>query len=243
MILHYFPKICNGTYLEIGAMDGMGLSNTYLLNNHFDWKGVLVEGSPYNYVKLVKNRPREILVRNNVICAGNETLHYAVTPRKGGDGTEGAVHGIYEFMEPWYKDMFHDKNPDFKLIEVTCAPLHKILNDANVKFIDVFSLDVEGAELSVVKTIDFDKISFGLIFFEDLKERVGIDANGTKYESVRSILESKGYIFVETFADSHWMINENFMDIYRHLLPPDGWKKMGLLRLIKILVHAKKSIE
>jgi hypothetical protein len=36
-------------------------------------------------------------------------------------------------------------------------------NYPNVLFIDVMSINVEGAELSVLKTIDFQKFHFGLI--------------------------------------------------------------------------------
>lgn len=33
----------NGTYVEIGGYDGIGLSNTYLLEKDFDWTGIALE--------------------------------------------------------------------------------------------------------------------------------------------------------------------------------------------------------
>lgn len=33
----------NGTYVEIGGFDGIGLSNTYLLEKDFDWTGIAFE--------------------------------------------------------------------------------------------------------------------------------------------------------------------------------------------------------
>lgn len=220
--------------MEIGAMDGNLLSNTYMFNSYLSWKGILVEGSPFNYNKLEKNRVNEIVVQHAVICGENKSLHYAVTPRKGGDGTEGAVHGIYEFMGDGYKDIHHH-NSSIKLVEVKCLPLEKILSQAQIEHIDFFSLDVEGAEMSVIQTIDFDKIQFGLIFFESLN---GFSA---ETKAVISLLESKGYVFVESFNHSIWMVNKNFAAIYSDLIPADDYEKKAILRLIRFASSLPQS--
>jgi len=43
-------------------------------------------------------------------------------------------------------------------VNVQCFPLYTYLLALNVTVIDYFSLDVEGSELNVLKTIPFDKI-------------------------------------------------------------------------------------
>lgn len=237
--LHYFPEICNGTYMEIGALDGDAMSNTHFFNTHLDWKGVLVEGSPFNYKKLRVNRNNEFLIRHNVVCSENSSLHYAVTADlKRSDGLDGAVHGIYEFMPEWYKQMFHGKN--LTLVEVQCASLDSILTDARLNFIDFFSLDVEGAELSVLKTLNFHNFRFGLIYLENLSSRAKNSSSDASSMPVRRYLESKGYVYVETYADSVWMVNDNFVKIYNHLLG-DLFSSNGVLRLISILTGRHRS--
>jgi hypothetical protein len=47
------------------------------------------------------------------------------------------------------------KSADFN---VTCIPLFSILKAAKMLTVDYFSLDVERAELRVLKTIPFDKV-------------------------------------------------------------------------------------
>ena len=42
----FFPNMCNGTYLELGGLDGIRKSNTYLFNKGLHWKGILIEASP-----------------------------------------------------------------------------------------------------------------------------------------------------------------------------------------------------
>lgn len=44
------------------------------------------------------------------------------------------------------------------VVNVQCFPLYTYLLALNVTVIDYFSLDVEGSELNVIKTIPFDKI-------------------------------------------------------------------------------------
>ena len=54
----FFPNMCNGTYLELGGLDGIRKSNTYLFNKGLHWKGILIEASPTNYKSLQRQRPK-----------------------------------------------------------------------------------------------------------------------------------------------------------------------------------------
>ena len=47
-----------GTFVEIGAFDGVNLSNTYMLERCYDWRGLLIEANPENF-----RRPRGGLSR------------------------------------------------------------------------------------------------------------------------------------------------------------------------------------
>ena len=45
-----------GFFVELGANDGIRQSNTYKLQKHFLWTGLLIEPSPQRFVECVKNR-------------------------------------------------------------------------------------------------------------------------------------------------------------------------------------------
>ena len=45
-----------------------------------------------------------------------------------------------------------------KVTKVTCLPLYTILLAVGNPIVDFFSLDVEGAELEILKTIPWDKV-------------------------------------------------------------------------------------
>lgn len=50
-------------------------------------------------------------------------------------------------------------------VNVQCFPLYTYLLALNITVIDYFSLDVEGSELNVLKTIPFDKINIKVCIF------------------------------------------------------------------------------
>jgi hypothetical protein len=62
-----------------------------------------------------------------------------------------------------------EDKPNQKLAMVPCRTMNSILSEHNVKWIDFFSLDVEGAELLVLQTIDFTKISIGVLLIENFR--------------------------------------------------------------------------
>ncbi len=55
-VLKYFDYKKNGYFIEVGANDGIKLSNTYLLEKDYNWKGICIEPVPSIFNKLKKNR-------------------------------------------------------------------------------------------------------------------------------------------------------------------------------------------
>ena len=84
-------------------------------------------------------------------------------------------------------------------------------NHVETNYFDFFSLDVEGAEGQVLKSIDFDKLGFGIIFVEADKN------DPAKDEEVRSILKSNGYTHFSNYQRSDWFFNDQFLSIYKEL--------------------------
>jgi FkbM family methyltransferase len=69
----------------------------------------------------------------------------------GGDGRAvGAVKGM---VDPVHVRVFHlDQQPTF---EVKCFTMPDIIRQSGLEHIDFWSLDVEGAELTVLQTMDW----------------------------------------------------------------------------------------
>ena len=61
-VLFILNQKSNGTFLEFGATNGVGLSNSFMLEKEFGWTGVLAEPSPQWHTKLFENRPNATIL-------------------------------------------------------------------------------------------------------------------------------------------------------------------------------------
>jgi hypothetical protein len=146
-----------GTYVEIGAFNGMEESNSRFFEVCLGWEGLLVEGQPGNYRGVLQNRPFAHKMSFAPSCSAeyervNKTVQFANYPMAN-SGLKG-----------------HAKTYDAKPhIDVPCGSFTPVLEDifafAN-KRINFFSLDVEGSENLVLKTIDFSKVMIDVMMIE-----------------------------------------------------------------------------
>lgn len=72
--------------------------------------------------------------------------------------------------------------------DAMCFPFFSFMLALNVTHIDYFSLDVEGQELNVVKTIPFDRIDISVLSIEYVH---------TDKVKLKEYVESKGYDMVK----------------------------------------------
>ena len=61
----FFTGRRGGTFVEMGALDGLEYSNTFAFEQALDWNGVLIEANPAACAQLFVNRPKA-----RCICGG-----------------------------------------------------------------------------------------------------------------------------------------------------------------------------
>lgn len=192
-------KITDGTYLEIGACDGRLYSNTKILEDHFGFKGILIEPQFNYFSKLKENRSLQ----------NNELYNCAVTNTDAdeidfiGNNPEGGVAGnintdlnrYSEGANAWHK--YKVKNRKMK----------DILQNSKFNYIDFMIIDVEGSEMSLLESIDFNFPIFCII----------IEAHSTEQEKNKvfgEYLKSKDFIFKERQRGNEVWINHNYFRKY-----------------------------
>ncbi len=147
----YFDKLLDklfnqkecGFYIELGGNDGLTQSNTAFFEFYRNWKGILIEPSLKGYNLCVENRPNSICVNKG--CVSN---NYTGNTAKGNFGNNSLMASI---------DGKRQNGFDNSSIEIQVSTLEKILDEVNVKNIDLLSLDVEGYELEVLQGLNFNK--------------------------------------------------------------------------------------
>jgi len=131
-----------GVFMEMGALDGHSLSTTYsFLEKGLDWKGFLMEAVPHQCGPLNKNRPTNTVNVCAAACEGDKKAVSLNIPAKG--STEVASVGN---ISQWGAT---------KATDVPCWPLGSLLRASGIRFIDFWSLDVEGSEMTFLTTMDW----------------------------------------------------------------------------------------
>lgn len=160
---NYFFGIHNGLIVESGALDGLQYSNTFMFETHLNWQVVHVEADPENFNSLRKNRHKSINV-NAALCESPRLLHYLF-------GWTPATRGFVEFMSASLIRNYHEPiaNKEVSIDElptIPCLKFSTLMSLINVPKIDIWVLDVEGAEESVLLGTDFNKVRVDTIVME-----------------------------------------------------------------------------
>ena len=168
-----------GFFLDVGASDGISVSNTYALEKVFGWKGICIEPGQ-KFIELKKNR--------NCICvqaaAGPDNgtfidfLYYDNNPDLSGN------------VDTLSNELRGKKNLSAKSVKIKTLSLYYILeNNHAPKYIDYLSMDTEGYEYEILKNFKFEEYKFGAITVEhnnikDLRENLYILLNKNGYKRV-----------------------------------------------------------
>ena len=72
----------NGTYLEIGADDGIGINNTYILETEYDWTGLAFEWLKPGWSRYVSQRKNPCLCEDATKANYSKLLEYYKFPNQ-----------------------------------------------------------------------------------------------------------------------------------------------------------------
>jgi len=129
-VLSKFNENYQGFFIDIGANDGINLSNSYLLEQK-GWNGVCVEPNRYEFDKLQNSRKSN----NYQACISD-------------------FNGKCYFTENGYFGRIAEKN----IGDTDCFTLEYFLDNIGTpKTIDYLSIDVEGGEYDIIRDFPFEK--------------------------------------------------------------------------------------
>ena len=203
-IERYFWGMSNGIVIELGALDGLSLSVSRALLD-IGWHRILIEGASIWREGLIANSP-DAYSFNAAICDQPQLVHYSRSHATG---------GIVEFMSDSFRAMLLRSTTvrpqsEWHLIpgidRISCLPLRFILHDIHCHHVNLWILDVEGAEMNILQTVDWENTKFDVIAIEtDTAFRpIGYETNVTVY------MNDKGYIKDWSLGRNTWYIRHDF---------------------------------
>ena len=192
-----------GVFLELGGYDGITYSNTKTLEDSLKFSGVLIEASPTSFEKMCQTRPK---CKNHNYAISNRDSEYISFL-----GDDKAVGGLKDILENTNqksgRNWIDAWNISREEINVKVKKLSDVLKDDDIKYIDIFSLDVEGAELEVLESMDWNIPVYIIVFETSAWGKEGKEM----VEKCRKLLSSKGFVLDnKTSFDEFWINNEYF---------------------------------
>ena len=192
-----FKGYKNGFYVDVGAHDGITINNTLYFEKNNNWCGINIEPIKKIFDKLVINRPNNINL-NYAICNNDGETDFFCNI-----GYTEMLSGIKDNFDIRHLDRLQSENIEHgsitEVIKVETKKLETILHENDISHINYLSIDVEGSEFEVIKSINFDKVFIDVIGFENNYDNVSVP--------IVEYLQNKGFIIIYKSCDI-FMINK-----------------------------------
>jgi FkbM family methyltransferase len=156
MVLFFTNCKRGGFFVEFGATNGVDLSNTFVLERQFDWKGILAEPARRWHAALTANR-RCVIDQRCVWKASGEHILFNET-------ASGEFSTIEAYSD---RDIYREQRVSGERYLVETVSLNELLasHDCPGK-IDYLSVDTEGSELAILSNFDFARYDVSIITVE-----------------------------------------------------------------------------
>ena len=183
----------NGTFVEIGGYDGWTGSNCVFFEKALDWTGLVVEASPRFVGRIGETR-------------GAKVVHAAVSDRDGTaeflEVTSGMTQmgGLLDhYPSETLARIRGDEGHAETAVTVATTRLDTLLRAHGIEKIDYCSIDVEGAERAVLRSIDFYEFDIAALSIEN-------NWRHRKTKSYQDIMAPAGYRQVAVLGmDEIWV--------------------------------------
>lgn len=170
----------HGFFLDIGAHDGVTLSNSYFFEKEMGWTGICVEPIPEVFARLQQNRVAT-LINACITDTDGEIAFTRIT------GYSEMLSGITKQQDEKHLDRINreiaEKGGSVEQIVVAGISLRSLFIQQQVTLIDFVSIDTEGNELPIIESFPFDLVQPKIFLVE----------NNNKDNTVKNLLAKQGY--------------------------------------------------
>ena len=186
-----FKEKRDGTFVEIGAFDGVKGSNCLFFEKFRNWRGIVVEANPDLAAQLP--RFRDVPVVQAAVC-GHDGEADLVQITAGLTQMSGLADS---YSKDILKRVRDDPRHRERRITVPTLRLETLLRSHGLVQVDYCSIDVEGAERAVLDGFDFAAFDIKVISAEN--------ATSSDADSLRDVLRPAGFRLVAILgADEIW---------------------------------------
>lgn len=188
-ILDLFEKNFKGKFLDIGCYHPTKHNNTYLMYKN-GWSGINIDLNPLAIELFDFMRPRDININIGISDSEDERKLYFINEFN-------TQNTLDENQLNFLKNHHNIKANEIVEKNIKTRSLDKILDEYKYYNIDFMNLDIEGHELNVLKTINFEKIKIKYLCVEMIEHN---QKSSEKNEKIRDLLTQNNYKLIKNFS-------------------------------------------
>jgi FkbM family methyltransferase len=183
-----------GFFVDVGAYDGALVTNTYFFEDVLGWDGLCIEPNPTAFESLSTTRKSKCI--NCGVSDVNGEMEFIKV-----NGYAEMLSGFKQYLAEDHIERINQEvekhNDSVENIMVKSRRLDDIFRENNITKIDYLSIDTEGNEFRVLKSINFDECYIRIISAE----------NGDDKSGVKQLLVDNGFSFVANVCGDYIYIN------------------------------------
>lgn len=190
----------NGYFVDIGAYDGITISNTYYLEKELGWNGLCVEANPHTYNSMVE-------------CRNTECVNVAIAPY------EKEVEILLNGWSSAINDSFTSSEilkQGFESVIVNAITINELFERYNVPSeFDYLTIDIEGGELEILSQLDFSRWRFKVLTYEHNSHLVHHENYPDlvkRREQMEEILYKNGYSLYKNYEGDGFFISSDLIE-------------------------------
>lgn len=190
------------TYIDIGTNDPIKLNNTYLFYKKRS-RGICVEPDPELFKKIKKERPRDICLNIGIGTEENSQADYYIM--------DSDVLNTFSKDEADNLEKTTKKKVE-KIIQIPLVPLNKIIKENfNGETPNFMSLDTEGFDFGILKSIDFNKFRPEVICVETLTYTEN-KSERKEQEIIDFMIEKGYYVHADTYINTIFVDKQKWLN-------------------------------
>ena len=189
----FFDGKKNGFFIEIGAYDGIIGSNCYHFERFLNWDGIAIEPSNVQFEKLKRNRKCKIL--NKAISDEVKEVEF-IEVTEGLTQMSGINNSSFKRNINIISNNQPSKTKSISLKTITFDEIAPKNRD-----IDYLSIDIEGGEMNLLKSIDF-KIN-------NIKV-VSVENNLPKEQNFKNFFEKINFKYLDRIGQDEIFYNNEY---------------------------------
>lgn len=216
-------------FVEVGAYDGEHLSNTLLLEKQFEWTGILIEPNPVAFNLLLQKKRNAWSI--NACLSTRPVVEIKLFDARGlfgGTIEKGLGPTEHQYSaEQTKQNVVFWKRKDMKLedkyvrldggvgligapIQMQCFPLYSILKAIEKTNFEYLSLDIEGAEYSVLNSAFTNNHDFRFNVGTIETSHIDLPQFRASHLELMYLMKQKGYNLKNKVGEDDVFVHKNF---------------------------------